>query len=436
MKMKLSFMAVQLMLIMPWVLTGCTTFQNLTRTNPPPPPALLAAALTEPASAPRALPESDLVEMSVLVTSDNVRKVKEGSRIVIAGIGGQCATELKNALMRRLVDNAKYDVLSRDQLKEIIIESEQQWAGKFNTKTAVDLGELLGASLFLVGDVVYCGQQSYPYEDAAVYNPEEPYDIFAVLQIVDIRTGKVILSSSNEGTFFPGASPLLFSANPEEYARLGDETATVLTDQEERAAKRRERLRKARETASRIFQNAINIPGKVLEGAIPDSLKGESAAGAGAKKSPEEINYPAFKASEDLANGFADKFFARPTWEKVEMWASDYWRYGDSVRYVKLGHCPIAVQLMETVAKGELSEMPDRDVAEYLHNYGVALLCANQPERALEKLRSSYRIGYHPSTLRMLGLASQVMEWSLDVKIDEQPEVDMLIDRSVSLLEN
>jgi|GEM_PF-2407728 len=388
------------------------------------------------------LPESKLVEMSVLVTSANIEKVQSGSRIVIAGIGGECASELKNALMRRLVDNAGYDVLSRDQLNEIMFESQQTWAGEFNSSTAVELGELLGASLFLVGEVVYCGQQSYPYESSDTYNPEVPYDIFAVLQIVDIRTGKVILSSSNEGSFFPGADPLLFLANSEEYERLMQDSSATKTLEDEHAKRKKERRKRARKVARMVLKGIINFPGKIFDGFIPSSVKQKIAAEEEATKQETAkdapsgaVNYPAFKAAEDLANGFADKFFARPTWEKVEMWESSYWRYGDSVRYVKLGHCPIAVELMESVAERELPRMPDKDVAEYLHNYGVALLCANQPEKALEKLRSSYRIGYHPATMRMLGLASQIMEWSLDIKIDEQPEVDMLIDRRADLLE-
>lgn len=411
-----------IMFAISFIFTGCASFKGAFRWT---------------------LPESNLVEMSVLVTSANVQKVPPGSRIVIAGIGGECSSELTNALMRRLVDNSGYNVLSRDQLDEILVESEQAWAGKFNSATAVEMGELLGASLFLVGEVVYCGQQSYPYESTNTYNPEVPYDIFAVLQIVDIRTGKVILSSSNEGSFFPGADPLLFLANSEEYERLMQDSSATEALEDEQAKRRKERRRRARRVARLVLRGIINFPGKIFDGFIPTSVKNkltaeeeEAKEEVGEGGSSGGVNYPAFKAAEDLANGFADKFFARPTWEKVEMWESSYWRYGDSVRYVKLGHCPIAVQLMETVAERELPKMPDKDVAEYLHNYGVALLCANQPEKALEKLRSSYRIGYHPATMRMLGLASQMMEWSLDIKIDEQPEVDMLIDRSTDLLES
>ncbi len=111
------------------------------------------------------------------------------------------------------------------------------------------------------------------------------------------------------------------------------------------------------------------------------------------KKKVDAVNYPAFKASEDLANGFADKFFSRPTWEKVEMFENSFWKYGKSVRYIKLGHCPMGLKFLSEIAAPEVPRMPDRVVAEYLHNYGVALICANKPAEALDKLRSAYRIG-------------------------------------------
>ncbi len=422
-------------------LTGCTSLFTPQ-----------ATVLPESAVAPT-IPESQLVEISVLMTSESLRKVPKNSRIVIADIGGPCANELKNALMRRLVDNAQYDVLSRDHLQQILFESTQQWAGSFNSRTAIQLGELLGASIFLVGDVIYCGNPYDPHSGYAsrtthaTYNADEPYDIFAVLQIVDIKTGKVILSTANEGSYLSEASPLLFSAKPEEYARLDREIGAAPPPKPEqiKAAQRKRNLQRAGETTKNLLDRLFKSAGEMANNTIPEAVElaarsgdeGDRSSGKNeGKKKKEEINYPAFKAAEDLANGFADKFFARPIWANVEMWSSSYWRYGDSIRHVKLGNCPIAAGYLETTAAKELSEMPDKDVAEYLHNYGVALLCANRTEQAIEKLQSAYRIGYHPSTLRMLGLASQVQEWKLHMKIDKQPEIDLILKRSAELAQN
>ena len=107
------------------------------------------------------------------------------------------------------------------------------------------------------------------------------------------------------------------------------------------------------------------------------------------------------------------------------------WKFGRSVGFVRLGHCSEAVNRLENGAAQELPHMNDVDVAKYLHNYGVALLCANRPEEAMRKLRSAYRVGNNQSSLKMLDLAARIIEWSLHVEVDEEPEVGMLLRREV-----
>ena len=89
------------------------------------------------------------------------------------------------------------------------------------------------------------------------------------------------------------------------------------------------------------------------------------------------------------------------------MYKNAFWDYGESVWQVKLGQCHTALANLEERASRQVGGMSPPDVAEYLHNYGVVLLCANQPEKAMEKLRSAYRLGNKQATLRMLGLACE-----------------------------
>ncbi|MEM6796651.1 MAG: CsgG/HfaB family protein [Acidobacteriota bacterium] len=310
-----------------------------------------------------------------------LRDIPKRSRIVIADIGGPCTLELKNALMTRLVDNSEYDVLTRDNLEQLLLETENNWSGPFNTKTAATLGELLGASLFVVGNVVYCGRTEIEEESEKTWQ----YNMLAVLQILDLETGKVLMSSADQGKYRPETSQLLVPADPSNKVR------------------------------------------DAVEGFLGDGVE------EGEVDSREiEVNFPIFKAAEDLANDFADKFFSRPSWENLEMWMNSYWRYGDSIRLVKLGHCSSAVDLLEGSAARELRMMPEKHVAEYLHNYGVALLCDNQVTPAMEKLRSAFRVTYEPTTLRMLDMAAKVDEWNLEIKIDEQPEIERLLRRGLA----
>ena len=385
------------------------------------------SAITPPP--PRAVPpaESKLVEMAVLTTSAYSVEIPPKSRIVIADIAGDCSVELKNALTRRLVDNANYEVLSRDNLEQIIIESKNNWAGGFNTETAVKLGRLLGASLFVVGQVVYCGPSGgYQYRN----RPGEPTDIFAVLQIIDPETGKVILSSANEGKYIPETEPLSLETGPAKNGKpVASEPVAMapvpLRPEGSEASPGgikgiMERYRQAIQNAQqRVAQQRAAQQAAMAKATKPDAEK----------KKGESINYEAFKAAEELANGFADKFFSRPTWEKVEMFHNADWNYGKSVRLVKLGNCPKALAYLEREAAPEIGRLPEKLVAEYLHNYGVVLLCADQPQRAMDKLRSAYRVGNHQSTLKMLGLAAKAVEWSLGVEVDIQPEVGLLVNR-------
>jgi hypothetical protein len=397
-------------------------------------------------------PPGEVVKVRVLLKPTIVAEIPEGSRIVITDISGVCALEVKDALMSRLVDNANYDVLTRENLSQILVESEKSWAGDFNTKTAVRLGELLGASLFVVGRVVYCGP---PPGDEQTEEDSGRVDIFAILQILDLETGKVLVSSAIEGTYTPKSAPLLVADDAE--SRLVTDAAESLSAAAEAAAEAaadQESPSTAADTKTspaksgflkNLFQSmkiggwSSGKPSISIGDSPPTPGDGSPPASGGNGESEDSsdqaelrINHPIFKAAEDLANGFADKFFSRPTWGDVEMWTTPRWSYGESIRYVKLGHCSRAVGLLESVAAQELSFMPESDVARFLHNYGVALLCNNELEKAVSKLRSAYRIDYDDTTLAMLELAFRITEWSLTVEVDREPEVKMLAKRPPS----
>jgi hypothetical protein len=357
-----------------------------TATPAPPEPV----CVPEPAQAdvliPKQEPGSELIKVPVVVSAEGNRMIPKGETIVITNIDGECAGEVKDALMKRLVDNPDYNVVTRDHLTQILIETENAYSGEFNSETAARLGELLGASLFIVGRVVHCGTAVVESSDGEKKNQTS---ILAVLQILDLDTGKVIVSNSSQGKYIPSNTPLLIPA---------DDSFVVNSEG----------------------------PGEAGEG------KGE---GEGRQHDKDWLTVtsvvdPRVKAAEDLANGFADKFFSRPTWEDVELWHSQKWGYSRAIRFVKLGHCREAAEILAEVGSSQLNLMTDAAVAEYLHNYGVVLLCANEPERAMQKLRSAYRITYHEVTQRMLGLAGKVIEWSLSVEVDKEPEIDLLLERS------
>ncbi|MEM8997117.1 MAG: CsgG/HfaB family protein, partial [Acidobacteriota bacterium] len=180
-------------------LIGCSSSGIKLQMEPPPPP------------------DSELREISILGRSRAEVTLPRGSRIVIAGIAGTCDLELKNALAKRLVDNNEFQVLDRDNLDRVLIEADANWGGRFNSNTAVRLGELLGASVFIVGQVIYCGtpdgREFPPRSELYTWRPTgEKAQLFAVLQVLDLKTGKVIMSSANRGEYSPTTDPLIFDS--------------------------------------------------------------------------------------------------------------------------------------------------------------------------------------------------------------------------------
>lgn len=351
--------------------------------------------------------DSTLYEVPVSLLSKLREEIPPGTRIVIADLEGDCGTEVKDALMRRLIENSDYTVLTRDNLGSLIKEADFTWSGRVDTRTATRLGDLLGASVFIVGRVVFCGFTVD--EKTNIYG--ERFNILAMLRIIDLRTGEAIFASSSEGNFIPGPEQFLVSD---------------LVAQTRSGKYRTQALLDGFFDDLHVFFKRLNPFRRVDEGLTTEEMLQKTdpcLAPCGLAR------YFKLKAAEDMANSFADRFFARPIWDSVQMWRNDRWLYSDSIRYVHLGQCPVAVEWLETMAVRDLEHMPPRAIAEYLHNYGVALLCVDRPQDSLEKLRASYRITKDDWTLKMIGLASRVDEWNLRAQVEKEPEIQRIVDQ-------
>lgn len=375
------------------------------------------------------LPDPSMVKVSIVTQQKDKRFIPKGSRIVITNITGDCAKEVKDALMQRLVDNADYDVLTRDNLEKILGESglttsmDERLFGKFTSEASAAIGELLGASLFIVGRVSYCGESSSRSPDSQ-YGKQ--YNVQATLQILDLATGKVLLSSASRGHYLP----LPASSLPP-----GQQPRAKTVDNGDQAAVADIRPATSQPEKEGFFEKTMNVLASNREPAAQHQggpARVRSSKGQAYRvPEPEDEGYLKIKAAEAMANEFADKFFARSTWETVKMWNSPGEKHSQSIRQVQLGHCQEAVNYLENEASTQLESMADSSVAKYLHNYGVALLCANDSEKAIRKLRSAYRVVPDDITLEMLGLASRINEWGLEVEVDQEPEIGMLMRREI-----
>lgn len=326
--------------------------------------------------------------------------------------------------MRRLTDNTSYTVLTRDNLEQIIGEKQLAWAGDFNTQTAAKLGQLMGASLWIVGKVVYCGKT------VTKQDPDEPtteYNVFSTVQIINLETGEVLISSTSDGSYTPqkDVSVELFISRPDKKSNSqtqGDSGTAPEDSKQANSSSKSEASLEANDWSasfSSMTERAVSTGTLVQEVGPAKSPAGEAA------KTTEEIGIRL--AADDMANSFADKFFGRPLWDHVDMLSRPQHLYSQSLRFVKLGQCQKAVDFMGDVASWELPNLNSWQISEYLHNYGVALLCANHLEQATDKLRAAYRLGGSITTLKMIDLASKLEEWRLEVEPDVQPEIRMLL---------
>lgn len=406
------------------LLAGCAT------TAPVAPPPIMA-------------PKPELAGVPIVVIPKARKIIPKGSRLVITNVSGSCSDEVKDALMRRLIDNADYSILSRDNLDQIMVEADRSWGARFNSETAARLGELMGASYFIVGRVVYCGPPGTalslnPYAANRAVRADEELTLLAALQIIDLATGQVLLSSASEGRYVPGSNSLFFTEDPlDEASESAAEEASSDQARVGQPAESSPWVKVGRVLRDRLMTQAagddrtLARPSQLPAGA--PSQDGTQPKDKEEKGSATGRNYPIIRAAEAVADSFADKFFARPTWEVVQMWKSDKWHYGDSIRYVKLGHCNSAVQLLANSEAQDLPYMTERQVGEFLHNYGVALLCDNRPGEAMGKLRAAYRINYDEATLKMVALAGKIEEWDLDVEVTQEPVLQEMADRGLAV---
>lgn len=381
-----------------------------------------------------AVPPAESVRVPIVtMTAHHLKGLKEARpkgtrpkkiRLVIADINGLCAQEVKDALMRRLTDNPDYEVLSRDNLDHIMREQDKSWNASFNSKTAVTLGNLLGASRFIVGRVTYCDESPFRARDLDFW-------IHANLQILDLTTGTILLSTSSEGKFLP-KDPSYF--RPDKKAKRKLRNFFGSTPNLELIPPHDSQERLTSPESSALWYSDEMSPYEQPPRLTPVQFELTAGlplfGGKGDKPKPKPIpdreRFPKIRAADDLANSFANKFFSRPTFDEVDMWKDPGRIHSLAVQWVRLGQCPKAAKFIETEASLEVPSMSEDELARYLHNYGVTLLCSGELKRAVLKLRSAYRLKAMEESLRMIDLASELDEWNLKVEVVTEPEMTRL----------
>jgi tetratricopeptide (TPR) repeat protein len=74
-------------------------------------------------------------------------------RLAIGGIGGQDGEKVAPDLTQALMETKSFEVLDRQHLNELMKEQDFQISGRVSDDSAVSIGQIIGSSALLVGDV-------------------------------------------------------------------------------------------------------------------------------------------------------------------------------------------------------------------------------------------------------------------------------------------
>lgn len=104
---------------------------------------------------------------------------------------------LTTDLITYLVKTNKFNVVERDRMKDLLNEQEFSESGYISTKSAVKMGELIGADYFVMGRIeqlrAFVENKKIPYTDTV--QPEYEGKMVVNVRVVDSRGGKVVAAN-------------------------------------------------------------------------------------------------------------------------------------------------------------------------------------------------------------------------------------------------
>lgn len=122
-------------------------------------------------------------------------------KIVIGDISGNSGQDLTNALTSELFNNNKYEVLDRANLDQVMAEHRLSASGVMDENTAVQLGNIIGASALITGNsntkIETGSKRGKPYRDSygkysQTFYLQAQAKAKATLKVIDLQTGKIL----------------------------------------------------------------------------------------------------------------------------------------------------------------------------------------------------------------------------------------------------
>lgn len=279
-----------------------------------------------------------------------------------------CARQVASALAQHLADLNLYKVVSRDRIESILKEQNFANSGRVDSTTSARLGKLIGADILIYGEVQLCVSNRMSYGAIA-----------AALQSAG--------PEGKGGGFLNNVVETVKAFKPEKMRSFVLAQIQLIEAQ----------------TGKRVFTT---------------SLAGEFTDKTNALQFDMKHRELIFRAADDLSNSFIDNFLSRPEASYIELYADSAWGFGAGIDLIQLGRCPRAEQYFSDIYAANRSAMKEDDVARLMYNHGVALMCSNRPEEALDRLWASMRLSNEEATLEAIEFANDTIDRGRHIKAE------------------
>lgn len=271
-----------------------------------------------------------------------------------------CARQVESAMSQHLADLNQFKVVTRDTIGSVFDELELSNSGSVDTTSGADLGRLLGADFLVFGHVQLC---------------------------VSSRMDNTVLAE--------------IAASAGEAAGGNGLIKNLLTGFK---AFKPEKLR------SFVLAQVHVIEAQTGRRAFTTSLRGEFQDSTNALSFDMTHRELIYRAADDLANTFIDNLLSRQEARYLPLYTDSNWDLGRGIDLIQLGRCDRAELHFADAYARHRNRMTERDVARVMYNHGVALMCANRPDEARDRLWASLRLSNDPATFKAIAFTDDTID--------------------------
>ena len=287
---------------------------------------------------------------------------------------GICARQVEAALAQHLADLNRFKVVTRDHIDTVLEEQHFANSGSVDTRTSARLGKLIGADILIYGQVQLCVSSRMNYEQLA------------------LAAASAGAGLTGEGGWMKNLVAGFKAFGPEKLRSFVLAQVQLIEAQ----------------TGKRVFTTS-------LAGEYQDTTNALSF-----DVGHRELIY---RAADKLANSFIDNFLARQEARYIGLYAGNTWDFGGGIDLIQLGQCDRAERYFTDVYARYKDSMAEQDIARLMYNHGIALMCSNRPQEALDRLWASLRLSNDEPTFAAINFTNDIIDRGRHIRAEIDPIV-------------